>query len=310
MGRVVRKKTSAPPARGRAKAVPAPIFPDGHPLDEVHYREYKIILRPERFRTSQAFLDFAGLVRHAVKQTAGAKFVPLDPNEHHIREVLFYDTRRFALYRNAFILRTRRIFQNGWPTDEQELTIKFRHPSLEAAANVEMIPHTRTAATWRIKFKEELLPAKNAIGRIRSLFSHNCVLVSKAAVPAALGDIARTFPSLHRLEIPPRTPLDLVNRVAVEEVFADIGHIHFGHGLDAKATLAVWRDRGTQVPLVGEFGFQCKFNRYDALHAKPKRRSEDFFVRLQRAARSYLLLGTTKTAIVYGLGAGTFRRHE
>jgi hypothetical protein len=228
--------------------------------------------------------------------------------EHHIREVLFYDTARFDLYNNAFILRTRRFFRDGFPQPAQELTFKFRHPDVNAAAAVDVTP--RLGCEYEIKFKEELLPLRDRAGGIRSLFSHNSVLHSPAVTLEALADVVRVFPVLRRLEAGPKTRLDLVNRTAVEEVFADLGLLHFGHGLKAKATLALWRNRATESPLVAEFGFQCKFERYDELHHKAKRRSEDFFEHLQHVAHDWLWLGTTKTAIVYGLGRAAPKNRE
>lgn len=34
-------------------------YSDGHPLDEVHYLECKIILKPDCFTAKKGFLDFA-----------------------------------------------------------------------------------------------------------------------------------------------------------------------------------------------------------------------------------------------------------
>ena len=118
------------------------------------------------------------------------------------------------------------------------------------------------------------------------------------------------FPALQTVECHSKAKIALVNQTAVEEVFADLGELHFGRSLSAKATLAIWRNRGTQIPLCGEFAFQCKFQRYGDLHEKPRKRSEEFFVHLQDAAREWLMVGITKTAIVYGLGKTAPTNHE
>ena len=54
---------------------------------------------------------------------------------------------------------------------------------------VEVTP--QLACRHEIKFKEELLPLRDRLGGLRSLFSHNSVLDSPAVTLAALGDIAR-----------------------------------------------------------------------------------------------------------------------
>ncbi len=280
----------------------------GHPLDDVHYREYKLILRPDRFTTRQGFADYAQVVRRAAK-AAAVPVTGLDRAiRHRVREVLFYDTERFDLYNNSFILRTRRLYDDGWPHPEHELTFKYRHRDVDVAAAVDVRP--TIACDSEIRFKEELLPLRDRIGGIRSLFSHNSILHSPAMTMAALRDIARVFPALGAIAVKGTTKIDLVNRTAVEEVFADMGQLHFGHGLKAKITLALWRDRGSQQPLVAEFGYQMKFARYNKLHHKQLHRSEDLLKRVQLVAKDWVWTGTTKTAIVYGLGGRRPKNHE
>lgn len=43
-------------------------YSDGHPLDDVHYLECKIILKPDRFTSRQGFVDFAKLVGRAAEK--------------------------------------------------------------------------------------------------------------------------------------------------------------------------------------------------------------------------------------------------
>ena len=66
--------------------------------DVVHYREYKILLQPDRFTSKRGFLEFWQDVEKSVK-----KFdlkVDIDRQGFHsqVREVLFYDTPDFDLY--------------------------------------------------------------------------------------------------------------------------------------------------------------------------------------------------------------------
>ena len=72
-----------------------PHITDGHPLDEVHYCQYKILLRPERFTSPQWFHDFWKVARHTAKQLdIGASTSP-EADDNFVREVLFYDTTNF-----------------------------------------------------------------------------------------------------------------------------------------------------------------------------------------------------------------------
>ncbi|MDD5199777.1 MAG: hypothetical protein PHC88_08230 [Terrimicrobiaceae bacterium] len=282
---------------------------DGHPLDKIHYREYKILLKPGKFTRPEQFEEYWKILSE-IAHHCGVKVQTNDHAFHRmIREVLFYDTDAFDLYRNAFILRKRTFYKDGWPQADHELAIKFRHPDMDAAAAVDI--HPRLEGESRIKFKEELLPLKDQLGGIRSLFSHNCVLVSPNVVlDQGLEDIARVFPALAQIDISPKTKIELVNNVAVEEVQVDPGSFDFGHGLEAKATVAIWRNRASETSLVGEFAFQARFHRLDEIHQKAKVLSEEFYRAVQTRAPEWVELGTTKTAMVYKLGGRTAPDHE
>jgi hypothetical protein len=55
-----------------------------------------------------------------------------------IREVLFMDTEDFRLYNNAFILRRRIPYEDGFPTGDPEIVFKFRHPDMQTAAETDV----------------------------------------------------------------------------------------------------------------------------------------------------------------------------
>jgi hypothetical protein len=150
------------------------------PDDVVHYREYKILLKPERFTSRDGFLEFWKAVHRTLKQFDLK--VDLDDDAFHsqVREVLFYDTPRFDLYNNHFILRKRTFYDDGWPRAAHELAIKYRSADLKAAAAVDVRP--KLAGHDEIKFKEELLLERDQLGRMRSVYSHGCVLTSPKIV--------------------------------------------------------------------------------------------------------------------------------
>jgi len=279
------------------------------PDDIVHYREYKILLKPDRFTSKEGFLDFWKAVHRTLK-----KFdlkVDLDDEAFHsqVREVLFYDTPGFDLYNNHFILRKRTFYDDGWPRADHELAIKFRSPDLSAAARVDVRPDL--AGHDEIKFKEELLPERDQLGRMRSVYSHGCVLTSpKIVLDHGIADIASVFPALKQIDVHPRTRIELVNSVAVEEVQNTMGKIHFGHGYNGKTTIAIWRSRALEKPLVGEFAFQCKFDRLQDVHKSSLLISEEFYKDLQLDCAEWVKLWSTKTAMVYGLGTGSVTNDE
>ncbi len=278
-------------------------------MDDLHYREYKILLRPEKFFASTQFEAFWDAVSHIAKKNDVG--ITTNKNAFHrlVREVLFYDTPRYDLYRNAFILRKRTFYEDGWPQNDHELTVKFRHADLSKAAEVDMTPHLNGRA--QIKFKEEILPLKDQLGGMRSLYSHNCVLTSPNIVlNQGLKHISDVFPPMNAIDTSPDTEINLVNNVAVEEIQVDVGTFDFGHGLEAKATIAIWRNRASEQSLIGEFAFQAKFSHIEDLHRKAKERSEHFFRAVQMNAPDWVALGTTKTAMVYGIGNTVVQHNE
>jgi hypothetical protein len=277
--------------------------------DVIHYREYKILLKPDRFTSKEGFMQFWDAVYATVKKFELKVDLEKEAFHSQVREVLFYDTPRFDLYNNHLILRKRTFYDDGWPRADHELTIKYRSPELKEAASVDVRP--MAAGHDEIKFKEELLLDRKQLGGMRSVYSHGCVLTSpKVVLDRGIEDIASVFPALRKVDIRPLTKIALVNNVAVEEVQNTIGRIHFGHGFNGKTTIAIWRSRALEKPLSGEFAFQCKFDRLTDVHKSSLAASDEFYKQVQLDCADWVMLGTTKTAMVYGLGNVPLRNRE
>ncbi len=152
---------------------PSGAYTDGHPLDSVQYMEAKIILKPERFTSVESFRDFGKLVQHCAKELkVGFITDPKIVRRPDIREIVFMDTPDFRLYNNAFILRRRITYIDGFPVGDPEIVFKFRHPDEMTAAKIDVRPNI--AGKYQIKFKAEALPLKETVGGFRILYSHNC----------------------------------------------------------------------------------------------------------------------------------------
>jgi hypothetical protein len=306
------RKMKDEPTHKRVPDLQPGTYSDGHPLDEVHYLECKIILKGDRFTSVENFHDFGKIVRRTAEASEVAysteEFKGLRPQ---IREVLFVDTQDFRLYNNAFILRRRVDYVDGFAVGDPEIVFKFRHPDLQKAAEMDVRP--RFIDDYRIKFKAEALPLKDQIGSFRLLYSHNAQFPLSRVHEAdrtSMKTLARVFPVLETIKTSDTDKVELVNATAVEEVLLDIGTLDFGGGIAAKANVAVWRTRGDQKQLVGEFAFQCKFKRRDEFHDAAKKRCEQFFCSLQQKAEDWVSLGTTKTGAVYRLKGNPPQSHE
>lgn len=286
-------------------------YADGTPLDRVTYLEAKLILKPDQFTSVRSFRDFGEIVRRTARET-GVDFVEdkAAGKRPEIREIVFLDTPDFALYRNAFILRRRIAYQDGFPVGDPEIVCKYRHPVEAAAAAVDMRP--RIDGKYRMKFKAEALPLKDEVGGYRILYSHNCqfgISQFHGGSRTAMATLTRVFPPLASLGATGEE-VKLVNEGIVEEVLLPLGALDFGKAQLAKCDIGLWRTRGEHLPLVGEFAFQAKFDDKEKVGAKQRERAARFYLALQHAVEAWLALGVTKTAMVYRLKGAAPQSHE
>lgn len=287
-------------------------YADGLPIHQVEYLCCKLILRPNRFISRQSLFDFAKVLKEPAAE-CGVGLTTKDYKDRplKIREVLFIDTADFRLYNNAFILRRRIPYVDGFPVGEPEIVFKFRHPDIQRAAETDVRP--QILGDHLVKFKCQALPLKDRLGGIRMLFSHNVQFpVSRAGRGDKLSMEAMTkiFPVLACIQKTPGERFELVSDTIVEEVLQDIAMLDFGQGVTAKTNVALWRTRGEHRPLIGEFAFQVKFKDRKELGRQAMERAERFFVALQFAAADWIALNATKTGVVYRLRGNPPTSHE
>jgi hypothetical protein len=311
---MAKKHTSEPELSGFPDRVPdlkPGKYEDGTPLHEVKFLECKLILKPDRFTSTKSFHEYAKLVERTAEENDIECTDKAAAPRPKIREVLFLDTAGFRLYNNAFILRRRIQYEDGFPAGEPEIVFKFRHPEMQRAAEMDVRP--LIAGKYDVKFKAEALPLKDQVGGYRLLFSHN---VEFGLSQAPEGDrtsmpaLTHVFPCLASVLKSGADRVELVSQTIVEEVLQDLGTLDFGKGMAAKFNVSIWRERGMHRPLAGEFAFQVKFKKRDELHEKALDRAKSFFVALQQRGREWLSLGTTKTGIVYQLNGNAPHAHE
>lgn len=288
------------------------IYADGTRLDNVTYLEAKLILKPDPFTSVEAFRDFGKLVQKVAKRAdVGFLADPSSGRRPEVREITFGDTRDFRLYNNAFILRRRISYVDGFPVGDPEIVFKFRHPDEQKAAAFDVRPHI--AGKYRIKFKAEALPLKDEVGGYRILYSHNCqfgLSQMHEADRTSMKTLTKVFPGLSVIKKDDDEHIELVNEGIVEEVLLPLGGLDFGKGVVAKCDISLWRTRGEHKQLVGEFAFQVQFPSRDALAEKQKKLAAQFYVSLQNEVKDWLALGVTKTGMVYRLKGNPPQGHE
>jgi hypothetical protein len=319
-----RRVNARPPARsdqstktswvGRVPEIKPGKYADGLPFHQLGYLCCKLTLKPNRFTSRESLFDF-GEVMKAPAAECGVDFTAKGFREKplKIREVLFLDTTDFRLYNNAFILRRRIPYQDGFPIGDPEIVFKFRHTDIQKAAEIDVRPSI--LGDHRLKFKCQALARKDKLGGVRLLYSHN-VQFPRSALGIISDDMrnmdfmVKIFPALARLKKDPEEKVELVSNTIVEEVLQDIGRLDFGKGVEAKVDVAIWRTRGEHRPLIGEFAFQIKFKDRKEVAREALQRFESFFIALQYAAKDYIDLRATKTGTVYRLLGNKMESHE
>ena len=91
-------------------------YKDGTPLHEVQFLECKIILKPDLLTSTKSFLDYAKIVKRTARENDVECTDEGMAPRPQIREVVFFDTADFGLYNNAFILRQRIRYEDGFPS--------------------------------------------------------------------------------------------------------------------------------------------------------------------------------------------------
>jgi hypothetical protein len=271
-----------------------------------------LILKPDRFTSVQSFRNFGKIVRATAKKV-GVGFIA-DPNSERrpeVREITFGDTPDFRLYNNAFILRRRITYVDGFPVGDPEIVFKYRHPDERKATQMDVRPNI--AGKHRIKFKAEVLPLRDSIGGYRVLFSHNCQFgLSQVRDPDKnlMGTLVKILPALGLIKKSDNEKICLVNEGIVEEILLPLGQLDFGKGQVGNCDISLWRTRGEHRPLVGEFAFQVKFPSKELVAKSSKKLAAQFYVTLQQDVKGWLALGVTKTGMVYRLRGNEPQSHE
>ena len=268
------------------------------PMQKVVSREYKVMLRPDRFAdekrlraaASGFWRDFSRAVDNGVVRTEG------DLTQRKARRLIrFFDTTDLQLNASKYVFREREDLADG----EREVTLKFRHPDRHVAADRDM--DAKRGANARTKFEEDVKAP------FVSLYSFSTTLpVKRTRTFTRLQDIARLFPDVPgRLrEFSKDETLELVNGFTARELVLGGGTVRLARkpGIDAECALIVWYPHGRTngKPCAVEFSYRYG-NKQGEYAGKSSQRAFDTFTRLQTALPAWIdPRPRTKTAFVYG----------
>ena len=227
--------------------------------------------------------------------------------------MLFLDTPDFRFYNNAFILRRRILYEDGFPIGDPEIVFKFRHPDMQMAAETDVRP--RIFGDYRIKFKAEALPLKDRLGGIRLLFSHNVQFPVSATCsesnPTSLDTLVDVFPALEPLKKSSGARRSSWSATRSSRRCCRTSACSTsGKGSRPRRT---WRS-GARGATTGRSSASSPSSSSSSggedLREKAMRRAEAFFLALQYAAKDWIALGATKTGVVYRLKGNPPHAHE
>jgi hypothetical protein len=265
----------------------------------VTHREFKLLLKPEKFPTRRSVMQFNDLLAQEAARL-GVHYEPVETIVSQLRIVQFYDTKNEDLRKNKLIFRIRQIREGGWPDDMWELTFKCRAQEYDKAAGFNT--DTTLGLLQKKKFKEELIRGE-ALGTMESIYSNNVIVeYPEIEQEFPIRRLAESLPHLATIGVDLNDTLSIVAGAKVFELQCTLGNLFFGHGVTAHATLALWARPIPDKfePLVTEFGFSTHVVTGDDKEAKGQHAADEFFKALQVPLETYLFEGTTKTALIYG----------
>lgn len=263
-------------------------------------REFKLLIKPQGLDRRSRITALSDQILQFCKKSK-VEFFHLDNATTGLRNIYFYDTPGEDFRRNNIIMRVRESRQNIWVDDWCEVTLKCRTQDLAQSHRFD--PSPKKSIKSRLRLKEEILRG-DALGSTRSIYSNNAIL---DAVPIdslfdrSLASAIKFFPGLSALSISKQEPLRIVggrtNKIL--EACLPIGNLVFGDGVQAHCEIAIWM-KSVGDPIVGELAFSYRVNDANRGQAKAHKRADKFFKKLQIELSSWLEIGSTKTALVYG----------
>jgi len=270
-------------------------------------REYKLMLRCERFRGNQDDVIAAGnlfwkaLSRHF--DDVGLSWLGVF-KEVKMRSIVLLDTPAKGLNNAHYILRdrvelTRRLQPKR---DTRELTLKFRHPDRYVAQDRNIKAARRLAA--KTKFEEDIKAP------FTSLYSFSTTIKwGTASRLSTLRAVASAFPRLGKIgDLRSDAILEEVGKCRVHEMVATGARLRMARTpkLDAECALIVWyrTDADDQTPLAAEFSYRYR-DEQEAYRGTGVLHAFGIFRALQSDFSEWLdPESRTKTAVMYRQAIG------
>ena len=262
-------------------------------------RELKILLDADFFKNrDDGFRDLWSIV----KEVADEQGVETEPSDKKFkqkrRQVLFLDTKDFAIRKTGYVLRKRVKYKkkNKKLAKKMEYTLKFRSEDMVKSAKADI---SSTDYGAKSEFEEDMGYSAESVDKFKRKFSKRNKIKTRDNPGSTIKDFAEIFPVLKELGIPEQTVLEPVNGITIDEWRVSPGILDFGSGLIAKADITLWYDRSGK-PLIAEFSFDHKISDFDNQNEQATQKMFDFFLALRERLADRVAKETTKTGFTYG----------
>jgi|GEM_PF-4710907 len=275
---------------------------------KIKYRIYKLTFVTTLIEDKNFIANFSCIVRQLAENLAicivndKKSSIPVglqDANRYipSIRQIAFYDTAHYDLYRHGFILRKRSYCPVASTKQPEELTLKFRHADKKIAARINLCAPTMKS---EVKFKKQIFNTQWQA--IKSLYAHSItVTFLPLLIQQGMGGLSQVFPVLSELTINPDEKLHQVNQVNIEESVIELCQMRLYKNMLAQAVIIIWRNLVDKTPLAVEFELRVKREKPGKFDKKTKELLKTYYQSLQTAAHNWLADGTTKTALIYSI---------
>jgi len=270
-------------------------------LTQLNSREYKILLKPQKFVDRQAGYRAVWNIAKAVAESLGIEVREARrPFREIRRKVYFLDTPDHDLRKHGYVLRVRVKYNGDKPRKEYNLTLKYRSTDFEKSSQADITVALGGYKT-KAKFEADITPKKDSLGTLRFIYSKSVKVKKLDFNPGnTLGDYAKIFPVLGKLGIPLDKKLEIVNGFIVDERKVSPGMLVFGGGINGMVDITTWYEFGdTSEPFVAEFSYDFRIRSHNELVDQGIENATRYFKALQFALKDWYYPEGTKTGYVY-----------
>ncbi|MGB9169027.1 MAG: hypothetical protein WCB31_08890 [Nitrososphaeraceae archaeon] len=226
-------------------------------------REFKLILKPEIFRSLNKGIRKIQKIFDSKVDTLNGKFKPDPDIKPNFRRTYYLDTVNYKLRSKNFFLRVR----EDKESKKYTITLKCRHPDRYISAAYDLSGPTN----HKVKFEEDIIAPHVSKFSISAEFNDD-----REPEINNLEDLRKIFPGLRKYDLG-EGRLEKVNKFEAKEISVELGKISYsdkngkGNYNEIKTYLNFWYlPKKKRIPLIVEFTYD-----YSAINKKEEEKNKN-----------------------------------